>query len=200
MNIKKILFWVGIGTFGLFVLVALIRMPYVIEAKKTEELVAEIHATKLTLADVMGEDLPSHPGEVADATVAGVDENKNGIRDDVELAIFAEYPDLAKTRAALLQYALALQMQMTLPVVNTETVTATVEDIDNRALKCIWSLSSRGDMDRFIEETERNEKFVENLQINTEERRNYKDEFYKYLRSFSSSKGGCDIDLSTLTN
>ena len=53
----------------------------------------------------MGTNLPPQPYEPEnDATVAGLDKNNNGIRDDVELAIFAKYPKSAKIRAAELQY------------------------------------------------------------------------------------------------
>src|SRR3989344_6172922 len=98
-----------------------------IPKERTNEQVAEIHATKLTLDDVMGKNLPPAPAN-PDATIAGADANKNGIRDDVELAIFKEYPNSAKTRAVLLQYALALQMEMTQTRVNKGTVTAVAED------------------------------------------------------------------------
>ena len=46
----------------------------------------------------MGKNLPAQPDQkLNDSTIAGIDENKNGIRDDVELAIFKKYPDNAKT-------------------------------------------------------------------------------------------------------
>ena len=35
--------------------------------------------------DVTGKNLPQDPGAEADKTIAGIDANKNGIRDDVEL-------------------------------------------------------------------------------------------------------------------
>ncbi len=60
-----------------------------------------------------GKHLPLTPNkEENDATVAGIDNNGNGIRDDVELAIFAKYPNSAKIRAAELQYAMALQLMI----------------------------------------------------------------------------------------
>ena len=65
-----------------------------------------------------------------------MDANGNGIRDDVELAIFKEYPNSAKTRAVLLQYALALQMEVVQPIVNKGTVTAVVSE-QSRADTCI---------------------------------------------------------------
>ena len=43
-----------------------------------------------------------------DASVAGIDANKNGIRDDVEQCIEKKYPDPAQ-RAAMMQYAKARQ-------------------------------------------------------------------------------------------
>ena len=137
-----------------------IKDTFYLQNKNTAEQVVKIHATKLTLDDVMGKNLPMDPGALADKTVAGIDANQNGIRDDVELAIFQMYPNSAKTRAVLLQYALVLQMELTLPTLNTETATAVIEDNDTRAHICIWSISSRSDMKKFIVETTKNENFI----------------------------------------
>src|SRR3989338_2982471 len=123
--LKKILKWTGVIIVVAFVAVVIGRAVYFVKQDKTKAVVEKIHNTKLALADVMGDNLPPVP-ENPDATVEGVDQNKNGIRDDVELAIFAEYPNSAKTRTVLLQYALVLQKQATLPIINKETVTATV--------------------------------------------------------------------------
>ncbi len=207
-SFKKVLKWTGfgvlgvLGVFGVFlVIVIVVRAFHFYNLGKTNVEVAKIHATKLTFDDVMGTNLPPDPGANADKTIAGVDANNNGIRDDVELAIFKAYPDSAKTRAALLQYALTLQLEMTLPILNTDTVTAIIADNDTRAHICIWSISSRIDMKEFIAETSKNEQFVENLQLNNEQRKNYLDnDVYNYLRSYSASNGGCDLDLSALPN
>ena len=216
-SILKFFKWVGIIILGAFVVIVIIRIPVVMNKKATEEAVAKIHATKLTLDDVEGKDLVALSSEGHEktgapdynATVAGIDANGNGIRDDVEQAIFNAYPQSlssdgagannARTRAVLLQYALALQMEMTQTIVNTETVTAVIENKD-RALNCIWSISSRADMKKFIEETDKNEKFVEKLQINNDSRKKYQEDFYKYLGSYSSPNNGCDLDLSKLPN
>ena len=133
--IKKVIVW-GIL---LFMLAMLLRLPFYLQNKKTAEQVVKIHATKLTLDDVMGKNLPPDPGAEADKTVAGIDANGNGIRDDVELAIFKEYPNSAKTRAVLLQYALALQMETVQPVVNKETVTEVVRE-QSRADSCVGDI------------------------------------------------------------
>ena len=110
----------------------LVRAAYLVNKHfsdiKTNAEVEKIHNTKLTLDDVLGKILPPDPGVNADKTIAGIDANNNGISDDVELAIFKAYPNSAKTRAVLLQYALALQLEMIQPIVNTATVTAVGED------------------------------------------------------------------------
>ena len=198
--LKKILKWVGIVIAAGFVVLVIVRM-FVLDAKeKTAERGVRIHATKLTLDDVVGKNLPPEPKkEEADKTVQGIDANENGIRDDVELAIFKEYPNSAKTRAVLLQYALIQQTQMTLPTVNTETVTATVED-KSRAELCMWTLSSRSDLKKFLADMESYRNFVTERQINTEERKKYKKDFYDQLGSYSASHESCDLDISALPN
>lgn len=196
----KIVLWVFLILVGLFIILLIWR---IFDRQKTEETdlqVMKIHSTKLSIEDVLGKNLPPDPGTEADKTVAGIDANQNGIRDDVELAVFKAYPNSAKTRAVLLQYALALQMQMTLPIVNEKTVTATVEDNESRALNCIWSISSRSDMEKFTKETDANENFIKSRQFNIDMRKKARDYFYKYLRSYSVSHESCDLDLNKLPN
>jgi len=200
IKIKKIMKIVGISIGCLYLLLLTLRFPFWFQSQKSNQEVAKIHSTKLSLADVTGSNLPPDPGSVADTTIQGIDVNHNGIQDDVELAIFQKYPNSAKTRSALLQYALALQTQLTLPIVNTETVTATVEDLHSRANICIWTLSSRDDMTKFSNDIDMYETFVKNLVLNTPARKEYLDEIYKYLRSYTANENGCDINPLTLPN
>ena len=81
ISFKKIFKWVIILLVGAFVLLVIVRAFYFYNLDKTNEQVAIIHATKLQLSDVMGENLPPDPGEEADKTIAGIDANQNGIRD-----------------------------------------------------------------------------------------------------------------------
>jgi hypothetical protein len=196
---KGILWTIGIIA-GLYLLLIIIRIPHVIKVNHTNIQIDKIHNTKLTLVDVMGDNLPKDPGIEADKTVAGIDANKNGIRDDVELAIFKEYPNSAKTRAALLQYALSFQLQMTLPLINQETATATIEDTQSRAQNCIHTLSSRDDLDKFSADMKRYREFIKNIQLNNEQRKKYLDEVLSYVKGFSFSNDGCDLDPETLPN
>jgi len=184
----------------IYVVFVIIRAFHFYNLDKTNEQVVKIHNTKLTMDDVMGKNLPPDPGAEADKTLAGIDANKNGIRDDVELAIFKAYPNSAKTRAVLLQYALALQMEMVQDVVNSETVTAVAED-SGRAYLCVGEITSRNDMNKFIEITEKLHNFIESKQLNTEKRKKAQKDFYTgNLGSYSSPDETCDLDISNLPN
>jgi len=185
----------------------IIRMFHFYNLDKTNEQVAKIHNTKLTMDDVIGKNLPPDPGAEADKTIQGVDANKNGIRDDVELAIFKKYPDSAKIRAVLLQYALALQMEAVQTVVNEETVTEVATE-QSKADTCLADTlvprkspeSAREDYD--MEKIESFIKFIEDKQINTDQRTKSRKEFYKgRLGSYGESTNKvCDIDYSLLPN
>jgi hypothetical protein len=58
-------------------------------------------------------DLPPDPGVAGEATIEGIDANNNGVRDDLELAIFASYPDNPGAREILYQSAIAYQTMLT---------------------------------------------------------------------------------------
>lgn len=202
--LRKVLTWAGFIFICLFVVLFIIRWFHLRDEERTMVEVSKIHATKLQMSDVMGENLPKDPGAEADKTIAGVDANDNGIRDDVELAIFKEYPKSAKTRAALLQYALALQMEFTQPFVNTTIATEVIREED-RAYACVGQVLTRKDndkkvMDKYFQDEEALRSFVKKIQINTENRDKAQENFYEYLRSYKSLPRSCDIDYSTLPN
>lgn len=163
--------------------------------QKTDEQVAKIHATKLTLDDVMGKNLPPDPGEAANATIEGIDANQNGIRDDVELAIFKEYPNSARTRAAALQYAMALQIGLT-QIFNSDTLVAMAQE-KSRAYGCLFDSVGGGRI--IIQHTDSLEKII----LNTDARDNKLEEMYdKYMVSHGNVEGkpDCDIDPASLPN
>ena len=194
----KIFFIFLAAVAAIYVVLVVIRMFHFYNLDKTNEQVAKIHNTKLTMDDVTGKNLPQDPGAEADKTIAGIDANKNGIRDDVELAIFKQYPDSAKTRAVLLQYALALQMEAIQPVVNKETVTEVVRE-QSRAYSCVGKILSRIDMDKYIKESDNLRLFVDERQRNTEQRKKARKDFVEKIGSYSESENEvCDIDNKIL--
>lgn len=172
-----------------YVALVIYRIPAVNEQQKTAAAIAQIDSAHITLADVMGTNLPTEPYKPEnDATVAGIDKNNNGIRDDVELAIFAEYPNSAKIRAAELQYAMTEQMFLT-DVFNTDTWKAVAEQ-DDRAYTCAISVIS-------YDQT----KEVQALVFNTQARKDAETKAYTFTTSNGQPPGvACDIDLNTLPN
>lgn len=197
-RIFKIIKWVFFIFCGLFLILVIYRWIYLDKQEKIDAQVIKIHNTKLTLDDVMGKNLPPDPGALADATVQGIDVNNNGIRDDVELAVFKEYPNSAKTRAVLLQYALALQMEVIQPMVNTGTV-GEIANKQDRATFCISEIVSIKGEDGVITAIEKYGKFVFNKQFNTELRKKAHKDFYSYLKSGRIDDSiSCDVDLNLL--
>ena len=189
------------GTLAVFYFIlVVIRMFHFYNLDKTNEQVVKIHNTKLMMDDVIGKNLPPDPGAEADKTVQGIDANKNGIRDDVELAIFKAYPDSAKTRAVLLQYALALQMEVVQKVVNKEVV-GEVANKQDRAFFCVAKIVPGGGESSVFVAIEKYGKFMSDKQFNTEERKTAHKIFYSYLKSGRIDDSvSCDIEPLSLTD
>ncbi len=185
----------------LYVALVLFRIPAVGEAERTQAAVARIHAAKLTIDTVLGEQLPPPPtDEAKDATVAGVDNNQNGIRDDVERAIFAKYPNSMKIRAAELQYAMALQLMIT-EVFNTDTWKAAAQEV-SRGYECVGNTVVSNDLNEAGKLLDSRINEIDRLVFDTQARINAKDRAYDFTTSYGDSKDkkACDIDLNTLPN
>ena len=194
-SLRRVWQWVRWPLFilgGAYVAVVLYRVWAIGEEEKTQQAVERIHAQKITLADVTGDNLPPPPNKQEnDATVEGVDVNNNGVRDDVELAIFEKYPDSPRVRAAQLQYAMALQMELT-EVFNSETWKAAVWQ-EARGYFCLDSVLEE---DLFLSSVGENS----NLMLNTVSRQQQRDEiFNKYSKSNANPFDDyCDINPASL--
>lgn len=188
--IRRFWFFIRIPLGILFVLFATLvayRMSALDDKERTAAVVAEIKGQMLTLDDVMGKNLPPQPDpKLVDATIEGVDVNENGIRDDVELAIFKKYPNDAKIRAAELQYAMGLQVILT-SVFNTETWSVATQR-KGRGFGCVYDIAPEGQYKSLISE-------VEALVFNTSSREDTKNRSDNYQGSFSTSPGpDCDVN------
>lgn len=165
---------------GFVVLVAW-RVQVLTDKENTAEDVAAIHANKLTWEDIGG-DLPPAPDPVAnEATLVGIDTNKNGIRDDVERTIYQKYKNQPKVAIAMLQYAKALQMEFT-HVYNSETLVAVIQQQD-RGSVCLKDI--------------RRKEEVSALVFNNAARTIYSEDLYnKYLTTYALlDSEGCDIQF-----
>jgi len=167
------------------------------EEAKTQKTIDFINSKKITLDDVMGKNLPPVPDQkINDSTITGIDANKNYIRDDVELAIFKKYPNSAKIRAAELQYAQALQLELT-QVYSSETLIPVMQKEDSSYF-CLGDSTQ----DRDISSADRMEKEIKAMVLNTDLREK-RDSFVfeEYMISYALPSGkGCNIDASSLVN
>ena len=151
------------------------------EADDTNAAVAAIHANRLTEEDVFGE-LPQEPNkEENDATLAGIDANANGIRDDVERAIYFKYQASAKEAAPAFQYAKALQMEFT-HVYNSPTLVAVIQE-QGRGSLCLSDINRKEEIRKWF--------------YNTEARIQARDEMLeKYMTSYTLlNTEECDVSL-----
>jgi hypothetical protein len=189
---RRILFWVVGILVVAFIALLMWRDPMLSEQKQSAQMIAQIQAQHLTLADADGSSLPPTPDPKAvDATVAGVDANNNGIRDDVELAIFKAYPTSPYTRAAELQYAMTEQMFLT-DVFDTATWKA-VAELNDRASVCL----SQFDANKSL----RLQKEVESLVFNTNDRKSAQEKTYNFITSYGTQPGKfCDVDASQISH
>jgi hypothetical protein len=167
---------------GLYCVLVAVRVFMLFDEDKTAAAVAQIHAQKITLADVDGSKLPPAPDPAANnATVAGIDANNNGVRDDVELAIFDKYPTDKKARAAALQYAMTEQMYLT-KVTNTPTWKAVAEE-NGRAGLCVKGKNI---------DWEEIQKLISNTLLRAEKRT----ASFEFITSHGSAEGPtCDVSV-----
>lgn len=166
--------------------------------ERSAEAVAYIHAQKITLADVSGKNLPPRPDPAeAAATIEGIDKNNNGIRDDVEWAIFDAHLNEPKIRAAQLQYAKALQLELTHVFDENTWVAGAIQN--SRGYSCLSETYSRENLKEFIRVTSVRTTEVEDLTYNTNSRKLKKDEISHLTTSFSlPNKDFCDVSLNLL--
>ncbi len=195
----------------LFITGTAVRAPYTFRNERSAQMVPVIAAKHLTLDDVIGKNLPPIPNTTeVNATVVGVDANHNGIRDDVELAIFAKYPTDSITRSAELQYAKALQMYFT-DVFSKGTLEAVILQ-DGRAISCVWNTvptpwKNRSEITQKLATqygmaTDKVSNEVVALVLNTQARTDAQNNvFDTYMGFINDTKGpNCDIDPTSLTN
>ena len=101
--------------------------------------------------------LPPDPGGAGKATIAGVDSNRNEIRDDVEIYIVANFGNSQKRVAVLNQAAIAMQKGLT---AQTEQQSMQAANLTSRAMECL----------EYIAADDESWKSVHAISVNTPER------------------------------
>lgn len=79
--------------------------------------------------------LPPDPGPAGEATLAGIDSDNDGVRDDVQRWIAIHYPNSQMTRAALIQDTKAMQRILLDAADPVKSYSDALED--NRAMQCL---------------------------------------------------------------
>jgi hypothetical protein len=143
--------------------------------KKALTLVKSIHLDEATIA---GTNIPPVPDEKQNnATLLGIDSNKNYIRDDVELAIYAKYATSTQERVALLGYAQALGLRYYSFWKDTEQI---INDNVFSYSYCFEQVSTVAkDSDSVYNRNLKTFQFVENLIFNTKERKKVVTNYYE---------------------
>ena len=88
------------------------------------------------LLSVVDSNLPPDPGEAGLGTLAGIDSDGDGVRDDVQRHIALTYSDSIKTQKALTQQAIAFQ-NMVMSFGNKTNAIKSAHD-NNRATTCLF--------------------------------------------------------------
>lgn len=110
----------------------------------TSKTYAQPLSVSLTIAPANGT-LPPDPGDAGKLTLAGIDTDGDGVRDDVQHYIGITYPDSAKKRAALTQMVLALEEEL-LGADNPSLIKDNVQKSQD-AIDCSSAVWMRGDDD-----------------------------------------------------
>ncbi len=139
--------------------------------------------------------LPPDPGPAGEATLAGIDSDNDGVRDDVQRWIAQAYPNSQKTRAALTQDTKAMQQIL---IDSADPVKSYKDALqDNRAMECL-SYIRPGDFYHVLAEHKA-------ILLNTEMRsrawlqadHNLSGKFFGLL---PDPKQGCDFDPDAMPN
>jgi hypothetical protein len=103
---------------------------------------ANLNAAFKTQGQSINANLPPDPGAEGKKTLEGIDSNNDGLRDDVEIAIYnyAPRPDQERYRAALIQWAKALQKKIKVSSSKLD-ILLEVQRESNRASECIKKVS-----------------------------------------------------------
>ncbi len=188
-KISRIIFILSFLIFASFIALGLYRLH---QKNSSAKIVDFINSQKITLADVMGNNLPPQPNQLEnDSTLAGIDANHNFIRDDVELMIFKKYPNSPKIRAAELQYAQALQLALVTPN-SRESFAAALKKKDSSGLCLVdaWP-------DKNLNLINKEDKFIEDTVLDTFMRHKKDSENYdKYMYGYAMMAGQyCDVKI-----
>lgn len=190
-KVWKIIKWTVLVIVILYAALVAIRVKQINAEKIDAAKVKEIHSIRLTMKDIDEANLPPMPDEaINNATVEGVDVNKNYVRDDVERYIFEKYKT-KEERAAWMQYARAMGFVMT-KAESKETLKEVLKERD-RADMCTLDIYKKLD-DMTLEKFDKMTGDIDAMMVNTKVRKTAENKAYNYLTVSSQSDDvSCDL-------
>jgi len=102
--------------------------------------------------------LPPDPGPAGKATLQGIDSDGDGLRDDVQRSIALTFPESARTRAAMTQYAVAFLLSLLLGNGDAGALRENAAEV-SRSIECIAHVLGA---DRMSAETQRLDSLLRN--------------------------------------
>jgi len=187
----------------LYIAVVIYRVPAMQDKQKTDAAVTFMFSQTLSPSAALGADLPPVPdAALNNSTLFGVDANHNGIRDDIEVAVFKLHPDSARVRAAELQYALEAQLELS-SVFNQDTWVAEAK-YEAHGINCLADTAvavyPKGSTESITKPNAWRLE-TEALVFNTDARKQKRQQIQAYEVPFvDSSTTSCDVDIASLPN
>ncbi|MBS0436501.1 MAG: hypothetical protein JSR75_16705 [Proteobacteria bacterium] len=119
---------------------------YVQLAAKEPAVTSQLPITVIVATGAIGT-LPTDPGEAGKATLAGIDSDNDGVRDDIERYIWLTYPQSEKVRRSL--FAVAREFQPALLSAATGDATSTARGYlaTANAIDCVWYVRTNDAVD-----------------------------------------------------
>jgi hypothetical protein len=131
--------------------------PIPCDYDKAKETAAKLSFNAQTFNLQSAYNLPPDPGAEGKKTLEGIDANNNGVRDDVEIAIYnyAPRPDQERYRQALIQWAKAMQKEIMVSRSKPLELLLEVNREHARASECIKTVSYGNGLEelRFLQKT-----------------------------------------------
>lgn len=164
---------------------------------------AVIDGLSVTLANNQNP-LPPDPGEEGKKTLAGIDSDRDGVRDDVQIWIYNQYPNSEKRRAALRQVAVDSQEAILTFTDKEKSIEVSRKKL--RSYDCFLYVFQAQTQEELVEVGNRLQRLKAKI-LNTRERsdayvradQNFSGQVFRLLPN-GDLKNACRFDLERLQN
>ncbi len=117
------------------------KLPPQSQAAQVADADADAGGQSQSDAGALAVTLPPDPGAAGLATLAGIDSDGDGVRDDVQRFVVLSYPDSQRTQAALLQLAKGYAAWLSVAAQDTNAA-YDAEQKSQRAMECVYAVAA----------------------------------------------------------